>query len=69
MRDSRDSSPPNRIVERTVIVLLLVLLPLLPPLLDLWTGERAYWFSPYIIWGVMIIAAYLLQRYVNKNAV
>ncbi|MDH3354805.1 MAG: hypothetical protein OEL79_06280 [Chromatiales bacterium] len=65
----RESTQPNRFAERTVIVLLLVLLPLLSPLLELWTGERAYWFTPYIIWGAMIVVAYLLQRYVNKDAV
>ena len=65
----RESSSFNRFAERTVIVLLLVLLPLLSPLLDLWTGEGAYWFSPYIIWGAMIVAAYLLQRHMSKNAV
>ena len=62
-------STPNRFAERTVIVLLLVLLPLLSPLLELWTGDTAHWLTPYIIWGAMIVAAYLLQRYVDKDAV
>ena len=54
--------------ERTVIVLLLVLLPLLSPLLQLWSGDRSYWFSPYLIWAAMILAAYLLQRFLSKGS-
>jgi hypothetical protein len=60
---------PKRTAERTVIVLLLVLLPLFPPLLGLWANDEGYWFTPYIIWGYMIVAAYLLQRYVSHDAV
>lgn len=52
-----------------MIVLLLVLLPLFPPLLGLWANDEGYWFTPYIIWGYMIVAAYLLQRYVSNDAV
>jgi len=65
----REPTSLNRIAELTVIVLLLVLLPLLSPLLELWASEEGCWFSPYIIWGAMIVAAYLLQRYVNRDAV
>lgn len=54
--------------ERAIIVLLLVLLPLLPPLLALWSGAGSYWFNPYLIWGAMIIAAYLLQRHLSKGS-
>ena len=53
--------------ERAIIVLLLVLLPLLSPLLELWSGAGSYWFSPYLIWGAMIIAAYLLQRHPGRG--
>ncbi|MCW8825055.1 MAG: hypothetical protein OQK78_01390 [Gammaproteobacteria bacterium] len=53
--------------ERTIIVLLLVLLPLLPPLIDLWSSSVSYWYSPYLIWGGMIVAAYLLQLNLTKG--
>lgn len=58
----------SRFKERTIIVLLLVLFPLLPPLIDLWSNSNSYWFSPYIVWGAMIVAAYLLQRYLQKGS-
>ena len=57
----------DTVKERTLIVLLLVLLPLLSPLRALWSGASSYWFSPYLIWGGMILAAYLLQRYLSRG--
>lgn len=57
----------GRVKERTIIVLLLVLLPLLSPLMELWSNAGSYWFSPYLIWAVMIVAAFLLQRRLNKE--
>lgn len=57
----------GRVKERTIIVLLLVLLPLLSPLMALWSHSESYWFSPYLIWAVMIIAAFLLQRSLHKE--
>ena len=54
--------------ERAIIVLLLVLLPLLSPLLELWSGAGSYWFSPYLIWGAMIVATYLLQRHLSRSS-
>ncbi len=63
----REGGVTTAIKERTIIVLLLVLLPLLSPLLELWSGAESYWFSPYLIWAGIIVAAYLLQRYVNRE--
>jgi len=57
----------GRVKERTIIVLLLVLLPLLSPLMTLWSNSESYWFSPYLIWAVMIVAAFLLQRSLHKE--
>ena len=54
--------------ERAIIVLLLVLLPLFSPLLELWSGAGSYWFSPYLIWGAMIVATYLLQRHLSRRS-
>ncbi len=57
----------SSIKERTIIVLLLVVLPVLPPLLDFWGNPGSYWFSPYLIWGAMIVAAWLLQRHQQQG--
>lgn len=54
--------------ERSIIVLLLASLTLLPPLLGLWSNEDSPWFSPYLIWGTLIAATYFLQRYLRREA-
>lgn len=64
----REDELGGKVKERTTIVLLLVLLPLLSPLLELWSGDGSYWFSPYLIWVAMIIAAYLLQRHIARES-
>lgn len=58
----------DKVKERSIIVLLLVLLPLLSPLMVLWTNAGSYWFSPYLIWIAMIFASFMLQRYLAKAA-
>jgi hypothetical protein len=63
-----NSGISSTVKERVIIVLLLALLPLLPPLLELWSGVGSYWFSPYLVWSAMIIAAYLLQRHLSKGS-
>lgn len=60
--------PTGRVKERTIIVLLLVLLPLLSPIMELWSDSGSYWFSPYLIWAAMIVAAFLLQRHLAKES-
>lgn len=58
----------GRVKERTIIVLLLVLLPLLSPLMELWSDSESYWFSPYLIWAAIIAASFLLQRHLAKES-
>ena len=54
--------------ERSIIVLLLGLLILLPPLIGLWGHEDSHWLNPYLIWSSLISAAYFLQRYLRQEA-
>ena len=56
------------IKERSIVVLLLTLLIILPPLLGLWSHEDSHWFTPYLIWSGLITAAYLLQRQLRREA-
>jgi hypothetical protein len=66
MPESTSESRPNEI---TIIVVLIVLLLLLPPLIGLWAFEGSYWLIPYLIWSVIILLSYLLQRHLKKHAV
>lgn len=49
-----------------VIVALLVLLP---PLSNLWLGDHAPWFLPYLVWFGIILLSYWLQRLLRKHAI
>ena len=57
-----------RVVESSVIAVVIVLLLLLSPLADFWTAVGAPWYAPYLIWLVIIFLTFLLQRYLTKHA-
>ena len=65
------SLPPSNLrpTEITVVALLLALLVLLPPLSRLWLSPASAWFVPYIVWGAIILLAFLLQRLLSKHAI
>ncbi len=50
------------ITEKTLIVVLLVLLIFLSPINNFWAAIDAPWYSPYLAWAVSIFLAWLLQR-------
>lgn len=58
-----------RPTEITIIVVLVALLLLLPPLSNLWFGDHAPWFLPYLVWLGIILLCYLLQRLLRKHAI
>ena len=57
-----------RVLESTVIAIIFVLLLLVSPVVDWWAGLRAAWYAPYLIWLIVILVTFLLQRYLKKNA-
>ncbi len=52
---------PERI-DHALIALLLGLALFASPLLLLWARPAAGWFTPYLIWGGLLLAGYLLLR-------
>ncbi len=56
-------------VERTLVVLALVLMMFLSPLTEFWASLNAPWYSPYLVWLLAILLVFLLQRYLSKHEV
>ncbi|MBT3204505.1 MAG: hypothetical protein HOM14_13290 [Gammaproteobacteria bacterium] len=52
--------------ERTLMVVLLVLVIFLSPMSNFWAAMDAPWFSPYLAWAVAIFLSWLLQRYLRE---
>ncbi|HBA34411.1 MAG TPA: hypothetical protein DCZ12_09795 [Gammaproteobacteria bacterium] len=57
-----------RVRECTLIAVVFVLLLFLSPVADFWAGLGAPWYAPYLVWGIAILCAFLLQRYLKKYA-
>ena len=61
---SRQQTNSN-ITERTLMVVLLVLVILLSPVSNIWAALDAPWYSPYLAWAVTILLSWLLQRHLK----
>jgi fatty acid desaturase len=46
--------PPDRHIDRTVALALLILLLFSAPIMNWWTSPNSPWYLPYIIWMVVI---------------
>ncbi|MCK4707600.1 MAG: UTP--glucose-1-phosphate uridylyltransferase [Gammaproteobacteria bacterium] len=62
---SRQQTNSN-ISERTLMVVLLVLVILLSPVSNIWAALDAPWYSPYLAWAVTILLSWLLQRHLKR---
>lgn len=49
-------------LDRVVILFLFALVLLLSPLVKWWTGEDVPWYSPYLIWALIIFLTFRLER-------
>ncbi len=52
----RESPPPDRLIDRTLALSLLVVLILSPPVMMWWTSPGRFWLLPYLLWLVVIMA-------------
>lgn len=57
---------PN-VTERTLMAVTIILLLLLSPMNEYWASLDAPWYSPYLVWAIVILLSWLLQRFVSKN--
>ncbi len=63
------SARNNFRIERTLIMLALIMLLFVSPLTEFWAALDAPWFSPYLIWLVAIILSWSLQRSLRKHGI
>ena len=57
----------SHVFERNLIALILVLVLFLSPLTEFWAALDAPWYSPYLIWSLAILIAFLLQRSIQSE--
>jgi hypothetical protein len=63
------SARNNFRIERSLIMLAVILLLFVSPLTEFWAALDAPWFSPYLIWLVAIILSWSLQRSLRKHGI
>ena len=64
MHKKRDS---ENLLDRVILLFLFALFLLLSPLLDWWAADTSLWYSPYLIWGLLIGLTWLLQRKLSRH--
>ena len=53
----------ERFIDRVILLFLFALFLFASPLVDWWAGGGAPWFTPYLLWLLLLILVmYLLQR-------
>ncbi|MES9969364.1 MAG: UTP--glucose-1-phosphate uridylyltransferase [Candidatus Thiodiazotropha sp.] len=56
--------PPDRHIDRTVALALLILLVFSAPIMTWWTSPNTPWYIPYVIWmAVVCIIAWINLRH------
>lgn len=54
-------------LDRVIILFLLALFLLLSPITLWWAADNSPWYSPYLIWALLILLTYRLQRYLKRD--
>jgi hypothetical protein len=57
---SRRESKPH--LDRTLILFLFAVFVLVSPLNDIWAGDAAPWYAPYLVWAGLIGLAFWRER-------
>ena len=55
--------------ELTIVASLIALILLNSPLLDIWSDSSNPWYTPYLIWSLIILLIFLLQKRINNDAI
>lgn len=61
------SKEPEQQLDRVILLFLLALFLLLSPIKEWWAADESPWYSPYLIWGLMIFLTWRLQRYLKRH--
>lgn len=55
------------LLDRVIILFLLALFLLISPLKMWWAADDSPWYAPYLLWAVLIVLAYWLQRRLKRR--
>ena len=55
------------IYDRVILLLLFALFLLLSPIIEWWAADDSPWYTPYLIWALLIALTYALQRTINRH--
>ena len=59
----RETPPPDRQIDRTLALGLLILLLLSTPVMMWWTSPGSLWHLPYLLWlGIILAIAWVNSR-------
>ncbi len=58
----RETPPPERQLDRTLALGLLILLLLSAPIMIWWTSPDSPWYVPYLLWLAIILVTAWFQR-------
>ena len=61
------SKESEQYLDRVILLFLLALFLLLSPVVEWWAADDSPWYAPYLIWGVLILLTYRLQRYLKRH--
>lgn len=57
----------ENLLDRVILLFLFALFLLVSPLLNWWAGDTSPWYSPFLIWGLLIGLTWLLQRKLHRH--
>lgn len=57
-----DHRAPDKTIERTVLLVLLALVLFASPVMFAWAQDDSPWYTPYVLWAVVIAGAALIGR-------
>jgi hypothetical protein len=63
----RPEAKAEQVYDRVILLLLLALFLLLSPIIDWWAADDSPWYSPYLIWGLLIGLTFRLRRYIDRH--
>lgn len=54
-------------LDRVIILFIFALFLLLSPIIRWWAADDSPWYGPYLLWGLLILLTYKLQRYLRRH--
>lgn len=58
---------PEHYLDRVTLLFLLALFLLLSPITRWWAADDSPWYSPYLVWALLIFLTWRLQRYLKRH--